>query len=111
MDCGQTESCLNNTIPEIPISVDDWEILIRQNGDWQDLYRSMKNSQLRKAFLLHPWRVGQKRYIRALEKYLDRYADRVITPKRYLDGEEGIVLTGDIGEFSLFELFRRTISK
>jgi peptidoglycan/xylan/chitin deacetylase (PgdA/CDA1 family) len=99
----------NNGLIEFPIVVDDWTILIKNNKDrWVDLYNSMKNAERDKAvFLVHPWRIGQKKYIKAIERYIKKTNLNLRTVSEIARGREGIALTGDLAELSLLDLVRR----
>ena len=109
---GELEKC-NGKMIECPISVDDWRILIEQNRGAEGLYEEMnKNRKRHTTFLLHPWRVGQRRYIHALEKFLDENSDNISFPNMvdFVTSGRGIALSGDVGEMALAELFKRSIT-
>lgn len=99
-------------VTEIPVAVDDWTVLIKQSHGVAGLAAEMTRMRRPGAcFLLHPWRVGQSRYIGALADFLTasagtsfpRLADAVL-------GASEVYLSGDIGEFGLWELARRSLS-
>jgi peptidoglycan/xylan/chitin deacetylase (PgdA/CDA1 family) len=100
-------------IREIPIVVDDWEILIKQNKGLAGLSSEMKNNIADQAcYLLHPWRVGQKRHIGALQELISSMRGDIRFPKMEegANVEDALYLSGDIGEFGLLEIARRIVS-
>jgi peptidoglycan/xylan/chitin deacetylase (PgdA/CDA1 family) len=96
-------------IVELPIRLDDWAVLIRDNrNSWQELLQAMNDAARPGAvFLLHPWRVGQTRYVRALETFIESTPHELCSMSELAQGREGIALSGDIGEMSLWEIFGR----
>lgn len=96
---------------EYPISVDDWSILIRDNLGMQGLANAMRH-ELRDGacFLLHPWRVGQRRYIGSVEAVLDASPPSpFVAMSKMVEDGVGIALTGDVGELAWAEIIRRSI--
>ena len=99
-------------IREIPIVVDDWEILIKRNEGVAGLAREMKmNTADQACYLLHPWRVGQKRYVSALQELISSRTGNIRFPNMAegADVKNSVYLSGDIGEFGLLEIARRII--
>ena len=98
-------------IQEIPIVVDDWDILIKQNKGVVGLNIEMKKNVADQAcFLLHPWRVGQKKYVGALQKLLS--STKNFSFPRMAQGKHkaaSVYLGGDIGEFGLLEIAQRIL--
>tara|TARA_B100000315_G_C14462563_1_gene534415 strand:+ start:185 stop:526 length:342 start_codon:yes stop_codon:yes gene_type:complete len=62
------------------------------------------------VFLLHPWRVGQKKYIGALELFFDKVNYPCISTEELVRSKKGIALTGDVGEMSLIEIAKRVLT-
>ena len=96
---------------ELPIKIDDWEILIKNNKNGA---KSLFHEMTRKArggsvFLLHPWRVGQRRYIDQLEEFLEKCEIGFCSMSDLAKEGKGIALTGDIGELSLSEIMQRAL--
>ena len=107
----ETAVCDSKVI-ECPISVDDWDILIKQNRGHKGLFQEMsKHRNRHTTFLLHPWRVGRKRYVYALERFLDENSDNIGFPNMFdfVNSNDGIALSGDVGEMALVELIKRSI--
>jgi len=101
-----------NPIIECPISVDDWKILIKENRGQIGLYEEMIGHRDRNTtFLLHPWRVGQKRYVYALERFIAENGENISFPNMsdFVVSNKGIALSGDVGEMALTELIKRSI--
>ena len=97
---------------ECPISVDDWEILIKENRGQRGLYEEMRRHREKNTtFLLHPWRVGQKRYVYALERFIAENGENISFPNMsdFVVSNKGIALSGDVGEMALTELIKRSI--
>jgi len=103
-DCGLTE---------IPISICDWHVLIKDNKSNDYMISKLLDSQEDgNVFELHPWRIGQKRYIEILEEFLKQKRTNCVSQKQlYEDKNNSIALTGDVGEFGLSEIFIRAFSK
>lgn len=100
-------------IMEYPVSVDDWRILIKENRGAEGLYMEMlQSAQPGRSFLLHPWRVGQKRYVGALVRFLEEQSGtlRFVCMNILSANPRGIALTGDVGEFALREILSRSLS-
>ncbi|MGR3173270.1 MAG: polysaccharide deacetylase family protein [Candidatus Scalindua sp.] len=105
-------SAYNSKLIECPISVDDWTILIKQNRGQKGIYEEIsKRRDQHATFLLHPWRVGRRRYVCALERFLDENSGKIKFPnmRDFVDSNEGIALSGDVGEMSLFEVLTRSL--
>jgi hypothetical protein len=98
-------------IVEIPIAIDDWAILIRDNGGAEDLAAAMGRRMAPQAcFLLHPWRVGQRRFVGALEQILENPGAAKFTPMNaMLADPQAVALSGDIGELSWLEIAARSL--
>ncbi len=100
--------------PEIPIVVDDWQILIRDGAGMNELALRMKVAIRDGAcLLLHPWRVGQTYFAPALDEVLAEASSRYHFPtmREFCASDQGAVaLSGDIGELSWAELIRRALT-
>ena len=108
---NNAEHQYSNEIIELPIVLDDWEILIKRNKSSEGLLKAMEaNANNGAVFLLHPWRVGQKKYIGALELFFDKVNYPCISTEELVRSKKGIALTGDVGEMSLIEVAKRTFT-
>ena len=108
---NNAEHQYSNEIIELPIVLDDWEILIKRNKSSEGLLKAMEaNANNGAVFLLHPWRVGQKKYIGALEIFLDKVNYHCVSTQELVRSKKGIALTGDVGEMSLIEVAKRTFT-
>lgn len=108
---GDGPSFRRDGVVEYPICVDDWRILIRNNLGADGLNREMRaHARSGACFLLHPWRVGQRRYVGAVEQLL---VESDLLPFRKMSEivelGDGIALTGDIGELSWGEILSRSV--
>jgi len=101
----------SNGVSELPVVLDDWEILVKRNESHRGLLKSMKaNAKDGAVFLLHPWRVGQRGYIRALRMFLGRVNYPCVSMQELARSQVGMALTGDLGEMSLVEVIRRSLT-
>ena len=88
------------------------DILIRRRSGSKGLYDEMaKSSEEGSVFLLHPWRIGQNKYIKVLIDIMEKYENRLCALSALAQRRKGIALRRDIGEFSTKELIMRIFSR
>lgn len=103
-------------IMEIPITAPcEWQLIVAQNIT-NPKTLAEKWIQMTKdndVLLLHPVRIGNKKFIKALELFIDSKAKKTsfITMKEKADGKKGICLTGDIGTFKKTDYFKLLFGK
>jgi len=114
MSSDDTSKIEFHGLREYKIYADDWDILIKRNLKSKGLgFEMIKQIQPENTvYLLHPWRVGQKKYIDSLDTLFQQRSDRIFCNTKDLESiPEGIALGGDIGEFSLYEIAKRILKK
>jgi peptidoglycan/xylan/chitin deacetylase (PgdA/CDA1 family) len=96
-------------IIELPISApDDWNPIVLNGIIDNDKLFDMWKKYLTpgNVFLLHPIRMGHKKYIGVLERLLKASKYDFITLSEMAAGKKGIALTGDIGIINRIELLK-----
>ena len=107
---GNETFTYQNGLAEFPISACDWHTLIRDNDSPEIFLRELLDKQRHgTVYELHPWRMGQRKYCWVLEKFLKNSESRFIAMSGLSRGEEGIVLSGDLGELGLLEVAGRVL--
>lgn len=98
-------------LAERPISVCDWHSLIRDDIKGEAFCQELLDKQRDGVvFELHPWRMGQKKYIWILEEFLAAKTMPAVSQLEQV-ASGGIALTGDLGEFGLAEILSRAVFK
>jgi peptidoglycan/xylan/chitin deacetylase (PgdA/CDA1 family) len=99
-------------LTEMPISICDWHILIKDNSSHDQMLSKMLAHQKDGAvFELHPWRMGQKGYVEVIKKFLKQKTFDCISQLRlYEESRKSIALTGDVGELGFGEIVQRIFS-
>jgi len=100
-----------NGILELPVTVDDWHILIKKGIAHPHLFVNyLKEAHHENAnYLLHPWRIGQKKYIEALKPFILGNKYQWVTLSQMASGKSGCSLNGDLGEFGITEIICRVL--
>jgi peptidoglycan/xylan/chitin deacetylase (PgdA/CDA1 family) len=108
MDDGRGPRAYNCGLPELPIAACDWHTLIRNNASGRDFADELAaKAKASAVFELHPWRMGQRRFIWILEEFLDRCPVPLVSVDDLARGAPGMALSGDIGELGLAEVLWR----
>lgn len=108
---GDTPSEYACGLAERPISACDWHSLIRDDIKGEAFCRELLDKQRDGAvFELHPWRMGQKKYLWILEEFLAAKTMPAVSQLEQISSG-GIALTGDLGEFGIAEVLGRAVFK